>query len=116
MAIEIPGIDDDDLSVYAFAQMYAAMRQAEQFSVDYNYNNDELVNSRVGDRTVPRTSDLDTLAGNTKFFMDRARTYAEIFLAAEMADDSPRRHEFQRAIKLVDALRAKKSIPRPRTP
>lgn len=114
MSVEIEGIDKGNLAEWAFAQMYAAMRDAEQNSKDYNHNADIVARSLPGDRTIPRQADLDNLAGNTKFFMQRAEMYAAIFTACEVADDSPNRDKYMRAIRAVDALRAAKQIPQQR--
>lgn len=116
MSVDIPDIDTAHLAEWAFAQMYRAMRDAEQYSDSYNLNSKIVENSRVGDRSIPRPWDLDVLSGNVKFFMQRAETYAAIFAACELADDSPHRQKYQRAIRAVDSHRAGKLIPKQRTP
>lgn len=103
---DIPGIDSTDLSAYAFAHMYRAMKQAQQAAIDYAYN--------LGAPGLAQ-SEVDVLASDNVWYMRQARTYALVFLAAEMADDSPRKADFQRAIKLVDAMLGEKLIPRQRT-
>lgn len=116
MSEDIPDVDTAHLAEWAFAQMYRAMRDAEQTSDKYNYNAKIVENSKSGDRSIPRPSDLDNLSGNVKFFMQRAEMYAAIFAACELADDSPHRQKYQRAIRAVDRLRAAKLIPEQRTP
>ena len=116
MSVDIPNVDADHLAEWAFAQMYRAMRDAEQSSDDYNYNSKLVENSKSGDRLIPRPSDLDILSGKVKFFMQRAEMYASIFAACELADDSPHRDKYRRAIQAVDRQRAGKTIPQQRTP
>lgn len=115
MITDIPSIDREDLSVYAFANMYRAMRKAEQAAKDYAHNLKIVANSTPGDRSIPREQDLNTLASDNKWYMQQAEMYAKIFLSAEMADDSPRRKDFQRAVELVDAHLTGKLIPEQRT-
>lgn len=114
MIKDIPGIDREDLSVYAFANMYRAMKQAEQAARDYVYNKGLIAESSLSDRRLSM-QELDTLASDNKWYMQQAEMYAKVFLSAEMADDSPRRRDFQRAVEVVDRHLDGKLIPEQRT-
>lgn len=112
---DIPGIDRSDLSVYAFAHMYRAMKQAEQAAVDVVHNSDLMASSGVSDRGRPTVQDIELLISDNKWYIAQSEMYAMVYLAAEMADDSPRRNQFQQAMKRVDAFLSQKLIPRQRS-
>lgn len=113
---DIPGVYRADLAQWALANMYKSMRLAEQANASFTYNSEILVNSKVGDRAIPRPSeDLNAIANDNQMHVRNAHMYAAIFTAVELADDSPRVDKYKAAIKAVDAQWAKDLIPRQRS-
>ena len=110
----IPGVDRGNLGEWAFAQMYRAMRLAEKAAGDYAYNNKLIAESKLGARDTPTQADLDLMASDNKWYMQQAQTYAAIFVAAELGDESPHRDKYQRAIQAVSASLGGNLIPRQR--
>lgn len=113
---DIPGVDRGHVAEWALAQMYRAMRLAEKAAGDYAHNKAIVANSRVGAREIPTQADLDTLAGDNKWYMQQAQMYAAVFAACELADDSPHRKKYQVAIEAVVASMSPDLIPRQRVP
>ena len=92
-----------DLAEYAFQEMYRNMRLAEKLDKeilrDYGH--------------IP-WEELKDLVGTNKFHMQQSEMYASVFLAAEMADDSPRRDKYRQLLSKMDASWGDNQIPQPR--
>lgn len=116
MIHNIPGVDRSHLAEWAIAQMYKAMRLAEKAMADYDLNKSIIINSSPGDRSIPRQSDLNTIAGTHQMHVNNANMYAAVFAACELADDSPHSAKYQAAIAAVGASLADKQIPQQRVP
>lgn len=94
---------DLKLAEYAFGKMYECMRQAEYESKLYARDAGAI--------------DMETLnlhASNNQWYIRQAQMYAMIYLAAEMADDSPNPDKYQRVIRAVEATWDSNQIPKPR--
>lgn len=116
MNADIPGVDRGHVAEWAIAQMYRAMRLAEKSAGDYAHNKGLIANSNMGARDIPTQADLDTLAGDNKWYMQQAQMYAAIFVTFELADESPHRDKYQAAITAAGASLGGKQIPRQRVP
>lgn len=99
----IKGIDNENLAEYAFGKMYECMRNAEYESKLY---------ARDAGNIDMET--LNTHAGNNQWYIRQAQMYAMIYLAAEMADESPNPQKYRRVIRAVEASWASNQIPTPR--
>lgn len=80
------------LAEYAFEQMYDCMRKAEQKSAEY-----------TRDYGIIAQDDLDSLAAKNGWYINQANMYANIFMAAELGEESPNKEKYQAAIKRVEA-------------
>lgn len=113
---DISGVDRGHVAEWALAQMYRAMRLAEKAAGDYSHNKSIVANSYVGQRDIPTQADLDTLAGDNKWFMQQTQMYAAVFAAMELADDSPHRAKYEAAIRAASASLTGNQIPKQRVP
>ena len=91
------------LAEYAFREMYINMRAAEKYREEYDRDYGHVA-----------TDEAEKLSDRNKWCMQQAGMYAGVFLAAEVAEDSPNYKKYQEIIADVEASWRTNQIPEPR--